>query len=738
MTQFETLRTNGLSDSRTRTVLVTGGAGFIGAHLVRRLAEKWPRLNLRVLDALTYAADLARLSPLVDENRVAFIHGDVANASDARSAMAGVDVVFHLAAESHVPRSFADPGLFDRTNRLGTKTMLDAAIEAGVSRFIHASTDEVYGPAEQPVDEDAPLLPSTPYARSKADAEAEVRAARARGLDVRILRPTNAIGPGQHPEKLAPRFVSRILAGRTLTVEGKGEQQRTFLPVGDLVSAFVLAAGAPTANGVFNVSGLEEFSVLDLARLVGEATGIAPQLEFVADRQVNDFCYRLDDRRLRALGFRQVSSVREEIGLVVDEWRAKIAGLAPAPAPDIDDLVPVDPIGAPVSYHRPHRSIREADVVADVLARGRFAASGRYTAAAEKRLCELTGADHVFLTHSCTAAMEIAALALGLGPGDEVIVPTYTFCATATAFERTGARIVFADIDAKTMMIDPEDALRRITARTRAIVPVHYGGNLADMRRLNAIAAIHGIAVVEDAAQALGASLDGRPAGNLGPFAAFSFHETKIVHCGHGGALAVNGGSEAMLERIARILDRGTDFSESRREGRPFYQWTGAGSSFRPTEIQAAILSDQLLDLPAVIRHRRQIAALYAERLARLSPAFRLLDMRTGVAGNGHGVILIAETESFATRLRRHLKALGVEAQTHYVPLHLATAGQERGWRRRDCPNAEAIWRRLLRLPIHGEMSLDDAGRISDAVTRFASMPAQGIVVPGMAERELA
>ncbi|MFZ1680980.1 MAG: aminotransferase class V-fold PLP-dependent enzyme, partial [Rhizobiaceae bacterium] len=692
------------------TVLVTGGAGFIGAHLVRLLVGQFPRLAVRVLDALTYAADIRRLSPLVESGRIEFMHGDVADPGDARAALSGVGIVFHLAAESHVPRSFADPGLFDRSNRLGTRTMLEAALAAGVRRFVHASTDEVYGPTFVPATEDAPLAPSTPYARSKADAEAEIPAARARGLDVRILRPTNAIGTGQHEEKLVPRFVNLLLAGQPLTIEGGGEQLRAFLPVGDLASAFLRVARSGMPDSTYNVAGIEEYSVLDMAGLVGEIVGRTPVLEFVADRAVNDRRYLLDDTRLRALGHVQASSVRQEIRRIVAARSKRQVPAAPGIVPALGELDLA--IDAPrVAFHVPHRAAREAENVAGALSRGRFAAGGHYTIEAERCLRRITGAQHLFLTHSCTGAMEIAALALGLGPGDEVIVPTYTFCATATAFERTGARIVLADIDPRTMMIDPADVERRITPRTRAIVPVHYGGGVADMVRLRALAHAGGIALVEDAAQAIGARVDGRPVGADSMFAAFSFHETKIVQCGHGGALAVNGASPALLDTLTRILDRGTDFAAARRERRPFYEWTGSGSSFRPSELQAALLCGQLDDLESVIGHRRAIARLYAERLAPLAPAIRLLASPANVDANGHAVVLVADTADAAAALRARLGDHGIEAQTHYVPLHLSQAGRERGWEAHDCPVASAMWRRLLRLPVHGGMDERAAAR---------------------------
>ncbi|UUP18639.1 aminotransferase class V-fold PLP-dependent enzyme [Nitratireductor thuwali] len=337
-------------------------------------------------------------------------------------------------------------------------------------------------------------------------------------------------------------------------------------------------------------------------------------------------------------------------------------------------IVKAVPASRRLPFHVPHRSSRQAAYVGHVLSSGSLRPGGAFSREAEAWLVQHTGAEQAILTHSCTGAMEMAALALGLGPGDEVIVPTFTFCATATAFERAGARIVFCDIDPATMMIDPEDLERRITRRTRAIVAVHYGGASADMEAICAIARRHGVHVIEDAAQAFGSTRGGRAPGTFSTFGAFSFHETKVVSCGQGGALIVNAGDPALLERVAMIVERGTDHARVRSGEKAFYEWTSPGSSFQPGEFEAAILMAEFEALEENLAHRRRIATWMIERLERMALPFAILRTDAATRSNFHFIAALARNEATAASLMAHLQSNGIDCRQHYVPLHLSPA----------------------------------------------------------------
>jgi len=313
-----------------RKVVVTGGLGFIGSRVFRQIARMDTVEEAVVLDCVSYAADFRRLAPASEAGELPVIRGDIRNEIDVAAALHGADAVIHLAAETHVPRSFSEPELFFDVNVTGTETLLKGALEAGVKHFVHVSTDEVYGPVMDDARETAPLRPTSPYATSKAMAEEAVMMAAQHGLKASILRPTNAVGTGQNAEKLFPRFVMRALQGQRLTIEGTGRQERTFLPVGDLAAAIALILDTPTEDklSVFNVSGEEDLSVLEVAQRVFEVTGRNTGLHYVRDRIRNDAAYRIDDTRIRGLGYRQKSTVYAELRAIREEFGARSERLA--------------------------------------------------------------------------------------------------------------------------------------------------------------------------------------------------------------------------------------------------------------------------------------------------------------------------------------------------------------------------------------------------------------------------
>jgi len=248
-------------------------------------------------------------------------------------------------------------------------------------------------------------------------------------------------------------------------------------------------------------------------------------------------------------------------------------------------------------FNRPYRTGGEAARVAAVLDGGWTGGNGPHSARCERLLEQLTQTRRALLTHSCTGALEMAALLVGVGPGDEVIMPSFTFVSSANAFVLRGATPVFVDIDPATLNIDPERVLAAITAKTKAIVAVHYGGVGCDMQALSTIAGDHGLTLIEDAAQGIGATLDGRALGAIGDLGALSFHETKNVSCGEGGALLIN--DERWADRAETLQEKGTNRSRFSRGEVDHYTWVDVGSSFLMSEVSAALLAEQL-ELPLV------------------------------------------------------------------------------------------------------------------------------------------
>lgn len=374
----------------------------------------------------------------------------------------------------------------------------------------------------------------------------------------------------------------------------------------------------------------------------------------------------------------------------------------------------------PVPFNRPHVTGREQAFLQEAIGNRAIGSDGRFSRLCEQQLRALTGAESVLLTSSCTAALEMAALLTGIGPGDEVILPSFTFPSTANAFLLRGARVVFADIEADTLSLDIGQVAAAITPRTRAIVAVHYGGVPCDMAALVALGRRHGIWVIEDAAQALLSSRDGRPAGSLADLAAFSFHSTKNISCGEGGALAIN--RPGLLGKALVLRDKGTnrqDFLAGRVEK---YSWVGVGSASVLGELPAAYLHAQLLQAQEITEARRRAWQDYADALAPLAAPGRVLVPRipAGVRHNGHCYYLLMASRAERDLLIRSLRAAGIEATTHYEPLHLAPAGRAFAGDR-PLPLSESLPARLLRLPLWPGLPAGTAGRVAAVV---AALPA--------------
>ncbi|UOZ03311.1 dTDP-glucose 4,6-dehydratase [Amycolatopsis sp. WQ 127309] len=288
------------------TVFVTGGAGFIGSHLVDRLVGCDDITQVTVLDALTYAGDRRNLADAEASGKVRFVHGDIRDHDLVSAVLPGHDWVVHLAAESHVDRSLIDVGQSVHTNVMGTQALLDVAMRAGVAKLVHVSTDEVYGPLPTGcATEASPLRPTVPYAASKACSDLLATSYYVScGVPVCITRSSNNYGPRQHPEKLIPRFLGLLLAGQQITVHGRGRHVRNWLHVEDNCRAIeqVLRAGVP--GETYNIGGGTDLTTIELTMLLLEATGRdADAIAYVPDRPANDVRYSTDWSKIAALGF---------------------------------------------------------------------------------------------------------------------------------------------------------------------------------------------------------------------------------------------------------------------------------------------------------------------------------------------------------------------------------------------------------------------------------------------------
>jgi dTDP-4-amino-4,6-dideoxygalactose transaminase len=372
-----------------------------------------------------------------------------------------------------------------------------------------------------------------------------------------------------------------------------------------------------------------------------------------------------------------------------------------------------------IEFNRPTLIGRELDYIHDVVARAHLRGDGHYTKACNSRIAALTGAKAALLTHSCTAALEMAALLADIGPGDEVIMPSFTFVSTANAVALRGGVPVFVDIDPATLNLDPDLVAKAVTARTKAIFAVHYASIVADIDRLSATAQAHGLLLVEDAAQALGSTYKGRPAGSLGDLAAFSFHDTKNIISGEGGALTIN--RPDLVERAEIIREKGTNRSRFLRGQVDKYTWVDIGSSYLPSELIAAFLLAQLEEVDKVNARRLQICDRYRAAFAPFATSGRLglPQDQPGLTGNGHMFYLLLQDIADRSAFIDHMAAKGIGTPFHYVPLHSAPAGLRLARSFQELPVTDRISDSLVRLPLHAALSDQDQDLVIDAALDY-------------------
>ncbi|MCS6881927.1 MAG: dTDP-4-amino-4,6-dideoxygalactose transaminase [Oscillochloridaceae bacterium] len=359
----------------------------------------------------------------------------------------------------------------------------------------------------------------------------------------------------------------------------------------------------------------------------------------------------------------------------------------------------------------------ERTAVLRALDSGALGGNGPISAQAQERLRTVLGARHVLLTTSCSHALEMAAMVLQLGPGDEVIMPSFTFVTTASSVVRQGARPVFVDIDERTFNLDPEQIERHITPSTRAIVPVHYAGQSCDMDAILNIARRHQLYVIEDAAQGIGARYGGRFLGTIGDIGCFSFHVTKNIVAGEGGAFITN--DDHIAEKAEIIREKGTNRSKYLRGEVDKYTWVEIGSSFIPSDLLAAIIIAQINKMEKIHQQRRAIWQRYREGLCELEQRGDIILPYVQPAAEPNWHIFAFRVTDVERRdaVLDELKHRGIGATFHFVPLHSAPYARARwGYQPEDLPITERVAASLIRLPIYPDLSAEDQEYIIETI----------------------
>ncbi len=373
----------------------------------------------------------------------------------------------------------------------------------------------------------------------------------------------------------------------------------------------------------------------------------------------------------------------------------------------------------PIPFNRPCFAGNEQTYIAEAIANGQISGDGLFTRRCRELLEAELGVQRVLLTTSCTHALEMSALLLDIAPGDEVIVPAFTFVSTVNAFVLRGATPVFADIRPDTLNLDEAQLERLITPRTRAVVPVHYAGVGCEMDAISSIAARHDLAVVEDNAHGLFGKYRGKLLGTFGALATQSFHETKNFMCGEGGALLVN--DPQYVERAEILREKGTNRSRFFRGQVDKYTWVDLGSSYLPSDLLAAFLYAQLEARDRIQAQRRRAWEYYAAELAGWLPEH---DVRLPIVPEHcdqpyHMFYLLFPSLEERQAVIAHLKSRGILSVFHYLPLHLSDMGRQFGGQPGDCPVTERVSDQLLRLPLFNDIKEEDQARVVAGLKEF-------------------
>lgn len=370
-----------------------------------------------------------------------------------------------------------------------------------------------------------------------------------------------------------------------------------------------------------------------------------------------------------------------------------------------------------IAFNIPYLTTHETEFIRKAVANKKLSGNGEFTQKCQNKLSSLTNVNRALLTSSCTDALEMSALLIDIKPGDEVIMPSYTFVSTANAFVLRGAKIIFCDSRSDHPGMDESQIESLVTERTRAIVPVHYAGVACDMDQINAIAEKHKLWVVEDAAQAIDSYYKGKPLGSLGHLSTFSFHETKNIISGEGGMLGIN--HEEFLERAEIIWEKGTNRSAFWRGEVDKYGWVDVGSSFLPSELTAAFLWAQLEAIEQIQSRRKAIWNRYYESLKILADkGVQLPNIPDYATNNAHLFYLVCRSAEERTKLIRYLNDANINAVFHYLSLHKSPYYRDKH-DGRDLTQSDRYADCLVRLPMFYELSEEQLTKVKSEVVNF-------------------
>lgn len=631
-------------------VLFTGGAGFIGSNVLIYMVKKYPGVHFYCLDNLSESSSPSNLEPVEGSANMSFIVGSITSEATVRSIIDTnkIDTIMHFAAESHVDKSFIRPVVFSETNVVGTAILLKAAKDLGVKRFLHISTDEVYG--ENTVHghfkEDAPFLPGNPYSASKASAECLVRGYNecfGNELSLVVARPSNIFGPRQYPEKLIPKFTLRLLRKQTLPLHGGGKTMRSFLFVEDAAKAFDLILRKGKAGEAYNVGAPDGStkSVVEVAMAIQANLGIDAKeaqanIDIVDDRAKNDASYNIDSAKLHALGWKPQVNFADGLKRTVlwyqdhpNHWGNIDRALLPHNAGEVVPSNVVDTAQGKVWY-APYKfqayGEEEIQEVVQALRDG-WLAPGPRTEEFEKKVADLFGKRFAVMVNSGSSGNIIGLEVLGLAKGDEIITPACTFSTVVAPMEQLGLKPVFVDVEPGSYVPTVDAVMSAITPKTKCIFLPNLVGSKPDWAELRRRVP-KGIVLFEDSCD----TITHTPESDV---SVISFYASHIITAGGlGGCLMFN--DEKLRDRALMFRDWGRIGNNSEDVSERFahnvdgieydfkFLYGCLGYNMKACEMNAAFGLAQLRKLDKFKAIRKRNVCRYVEKLAAAKTSFVL------------------------------------------------------------------------------------------------------------------
>lgn len=718
-----------------KKILVTGGAGYIGSVLVKQLLERG--YYVRAFDRLFFGED--PIKGLFKNPKFELIKGDIRDLQDFPNLLDGIYAVIHLASLSNDPSCDVDPQDTMDINYTASLKLAELCKKNRIKRFLFSSSCSVYGASEDMIlDEQSEKAPVSLYAKSKIDFENKLLEIMDKDFSPIILRNGTVFGlsPRMRFDLVVNIMTKYAINENKIFIVGGGLNWRPIVHVYDVAIAFILALEAPleeVKGEIFNVGSNElNFRIKDIAANVKK---IIPSIEIEyapSDKDTRN--YRVSfDKIKRVLGFKAKKSVEDGIKEIAKAIKnGDLGDLDSTKYVNLKRLVELKSIPFAkgglrirhsfLPFALPSIGEEEINEVVDTLKSG-WITTGPKTKRFEEEMKKYTGCKHAIALSSCTAALHLALVALGIKEGDEVITSPVTFPSTANVIIHCGAKPVFADIDKKTLNIDPNKIEQKITKKTKAIIAVDLAGQPCEYDKIRKIAQKYDIPIIEDAAHSIGAEYAGKKIGTLNKATCFSFYPIKNITTGEGGLLATDDDKLAETARIYSLHGMSKNaWQRYSAKGSPYWETVAPGYKYNMTDIQAAIGLHQIKKLDDFIDKREKYAKMYKDAFSKVEEITIPIQIN-GVRHAWHLFVILLDIDKLKITRDKFMdlmKQENIGTGIHFVSLHMHKYYKKAfGFKDEDYPNASYVSDRIVSLPLYPKMSVNDLIDVVNATKKI-------------------